>query len=158
MATLLDRTNKLFEGAYPHCAGFVAAGLAIWQGSEIAQAVAAHSLKLDQAYSGVFGLASVLTGFLFTFYSFVLTTDRGFLGKARSSIYLRRTSSFTVTALVAGTVAALVSLPMMIWQPVLTSTMARTAFGIWFGTSIWAILAFERAARLFIIFCNRHNR
>lgn len=158
MATLLDRANKLVEDVYPHAVGLASAGVAIWLGGCIARAVLAHGLKLDQAYSGVFGLSSVLAGFLFTFYSFVLTTDRGFLGKARSSIYLRRTSTFTVTALIAGTLAALASLPMMTWQPPLTSTMAQTAFGIWLGTSIWAILAFERAARLFIIFCNRHNR
>ena len=83
MATLLDRAGKFFEDVYPHTVGLTSAAVSVWFGDEIARIVAEHGLKLDQAYSGVFGLASVLVGFLFTFYSFVLTTDRGFLGKAR---------------------------------------------------------------------------
>lgn len=157
MATIGDRVQKIIEDTYPLVAGMLAGGLALAVVPRIYYIVQEHDLKIDQAYSGVFGLTTVLTGFLFTFYSFVITTDHGFIGKARSSIYLKRTVTFTITALVAGAIAALGSLPMMVWQPGLDEPLAQVAFAVWAGVATWALLAFERAARLFIIFTRRHN-
>lgn len=158
MATIVGRIEKFFEDTYPHAAGVAASVLALTFADEVGPITKAYVLKMDQAYSGVFGLATVLTGFLFTFYSFVITTDHGFIGKARTSIYMKRTSRFTVTALLSGATAALVSLPMMVWQPNLFWTPGLIAFAVWAGVSVWSLLAFERAARLFILFCGRHAR
>ncbi|MGX1587358.1 hypothetical protein [Brevundimonas diminuta] len=157
MATVGDRVQKFLEDTYPHVAGVVTGGLVFAVAPSLHCIVQERGLKIDQAYSGIFGLTTVLTGFLFTFYSFVITTEHGFIGKARSSIYLKQTVSFTITALVAGFVSALASLPMMVWQPELDGRLAQAAFAIWVGFSVWALFAFERAARLFILFTRRHN-
>lgn len=157
MATIRDAVEKLFEDIYPHVGGVAASVAVFFLSDKLSSIVSAHGLKIDQAYSGIFGLATVLTGFLFTFYSFVITTDHGFIGKARSSRYLQQTAKFTVTALIAGGVASLTSLPMMVWQPKLNWTPGAIAFSLWAGVAVWSCLAFERAARLFIIFCSRHS-
>lgn len=156
MATVGDRIEKAFEDLYPHLIGAGVGLLSLTLSDDIASSIKAYSLKIDQAYSGVFGLVTVLTGFLFTFFTFIVTTDHGFIGKARSSIYLRRANAFTITALISGATAALCSLAMMVWQPNLSWLPGLIAFAVWVGVSVWSVLAFERAARLFIVFARRH--
>lgn len=158
MATLGDKFRKALEDSYPHAAG-IAAGLACYLNSApIARFVAAHQLNIDEAYTGIFGISTVLTGFLFTFYSFVLTAEHGFIGKARTSYYLRRTMVFTVTALIAGAVATLVSMSILVWQPVIATTVGGIIFAVWAAVAIWSLLCFERATRLFLIFSAQQAR
>lgn len=157
MATPRELAEKLVEDLYPHVLGVGSAVIFLIYGGGISSVASTYSLKIDQAYSGVFGLATVFTGFLFTFYTFVITADNGFIGRARSSLYLRRTMKFTVTALKLGGISSLLSLLMMVWQPNLEWRPGSIAFSIWFGLSVCSSLAFERAARLFVIFCRRHS-
>lgn len=157
MATAGDRVHKFLEDTYPALAGLLWGGVVFFFSNSIVDLIKDHNLKMDQAYSGIFGIATVLTGFLFTFYSFVITTDHGFIGKARSSIYLKKTVNFTIDALRVGSLAALCSLPMMVWQPTLSSVNQKLAFAFWVALSVWSLLSFERAARLFILFTRRHS-
>lgn len=158
MATTGDRVRKAFEDLYPHASGLIVGTVCYLNGEPIARFVSQNELKVDEAYTGVFGIATVLTGFLFTFYSFVLTTEHGFIGRARRSYYLRRTAVFTVTALIAGASAALMSMAILVWQPRLAWTYGGIAFAVWIAVAVWSLLCFERACRLFMIFSNQQAR
>lgn len=158
MATLADRAGKAFEDLYPHLTAIAIGAACYLNGQPFAAFVTQHQLKIDQAYTGIFGISTVLTGFLFTFYSFVLTTEHGFIGRARTSYFLRRTTVFTVTALVAGATAALASMILLVWQPRLAWTVGGIAFAFWAAIAVWSLLCFERACRLFMIFSTRQAR
>lgn len=155
MATAGDRLQRHIEGWYPHVWGAVAAALALSWAPRIAVLDATSVVHLDEAYTALFGLSTVFTGFLFTFYSFVSTADSGFLGKAKSSIYMKRANRFTVTAIIAGSMLSLYCVPLLVFQPSVAAFPGGVMFAIWAGLSVWALLAFERAARLFIVFVSR---
>jgi hypothetical protein len=158
MATVSDRLQRQIEAWYPHVWGAVAAALALHWTPRIATLQSASVVHLDEAYTALFGLATVFTGFLFTFYSFVSTAESGFLGKARSSIYMKRANRFTVTAIIAGSMLSIFCVPLLVFQPSVGTFPGNLAFAIWAGLSAWALLAFERAARLFILFVSRRTR
>lgn len=158
MATAGDKARKIYEDIYPHGAALLVGAACYLNGDALARFVERHQLKVDEAYTGIFGIATVLTGFLFTFYSFVLTTEHGFIGRARTSYYLRRTTIFTVTALVAGAASAIASLTILVWQPGIASSAGGIAFAVWAAVSVWSLLCFERACRLFMIFSTQQGR
>jgi hypothetical protein len=157
MATVADKVARRVEGHYPHTLGLAGAAAMLVFGPKLIAFATSNGWHLDQLYSAVFNLSTVFTGFLFTFYSFIVTTDRGFLGQARQSIYLKRANGFTIVAISAGFILCVLSVPTLVWQPApLVRNLEMVWLSIWIGNSVWALLAFERATRLFIIFASRH--
>ncbi|WP_340647017.1 hypothetical protein [Phenylobacterium sp.] len=158
MATVADKVARRVEEHYPHVLGLAGAAMMLVFGPNLMTSAAANGWHLDQLYAALFNLSTVFTGFLFTFYSFVVTADRGFLAQARQSIYLQRANGFTIVAITAGFILCVLSIPTLVWQPApIVRNLEMVWLSVWVGTSVWALLAFERATRLFIIFASRHK-
>lgn len=146
------RASKMWENGHPLFLGAVC-GLALWVfGWPLVDVSTSSAWNLPALYSAIFSISGIYTAFLFTFYSFIATTDRGFIGKAKDSIYYKRTISFTVSALVLGGILTVLSIPMLLVEPDLQTEAGRVAIVLWVGLTIWASTAFVRAAYLFVIF------
>jgi hypothetical protein len=156
MATVVDKIARRIEDHYPHGIGMAAGTAMLIYGPRVIACATASGWQLDQLYGAIFNLSTVFTGFLFTFYTFVVTTDRGFLGKAKHSLYFKRANGFTILAIVAGFILCVLSVPMLVRPPAPTGP-GLAFLSIWVAVAFWALLAFERATRVFIIFVSRHG-
>lgn len=135
----------------PALAAATTTALWLW-GFPLAQQAVERQWKVDELYTAVFNIAGIYTAFLFTFYSFIATTDRGFIGRSKDSRYYRQTVNYTISALVLGGALCVLTLPILVIEPDLRSHAGRVVASSWVGLSVWASAAFVRAAYLFTIF------
>jgi len=142
------------ERIYPLVAGLVA-GATCFAGAPTFFCYAqSQNWKIGEIYVAGFEFSAVATSFLFTFYTFVVTADRGFIARMRNSIYFADLITFTVRALILGTVLAIVSVPMMVMEPAPLTRWGFEAAEVtaWVFLAAWTLAAFVRTTRLFIAF------
>lgn len=154
MATTIDRIHFALEANYPAILAAVSAVGAFVYAPQAIQAIQSHGWKLDSVYSSVFDVSAITTPFLFTFYSFVATTERGFIGRMKASIYYKLMMQYTVRALLLGGFLTLASIPMMIIEPAPTTTGGADHWllVLWIGLAVWTLSSFARAAYIFSVF------
>lgn len=136
--------------------GLTSTGLWLW-GWPLAQIAVDRHWKLPELYAAVFNIAGIYTAFLFTFYSFIATTDRGFIGRSKDTRYYRQTVTFTISALVVGGTLCVTTLPLLVVEPDLASHVGRVVVAAWVGLTIWATAEFVRSAYLFTIFARSQS-
>lgn len=158
MSLGIHKVERLWENFHPAIIGTASTLLCLTKGKEITTFLEDNGAKFDQLYSSVFNVASIFTAFLFTFYTFIATADRGFLSAAKKTSYYKRSVKFTVEALIWGSLLCLATIPMLMMQPKPSQHTAHLVFfSIWFGISAVSISQFVRATNLFIILANRQN-
>jgi hypothetical protein len=105
-----------------------------------------------------FTLETVAAGFGLTIYTFLLTTESGFIGRAKNSIYYKHLLTYVLLATIANAVASVVSIPgMVIKEPPHPQSLHALYVSIWGGTGGWAAAALLRAGHLFSIFAKEHH-
>jgi hypothetical protein len=155
---IAHRVGKEWEAHHPSLLSALAFGGMLWKGPAAYAYAAEHSWKVDQAYTCVFTLATVFTAFLFTFYTFVVTAERGFLARARASTYFKQMVGYTFSAIAVGAILCVVTIPMLVVQPVPSSGDPWLAVAaVWLGLTVWSGASFIRAAYLFAIFAGSQN-
>ena len=72
----------------------------------------------------------------------------------RRSIYYKQMLDYTVRALALGVVLAIVSIPMMVVEPLPVSRwdLPTVSIAAWSLITGWTVAAFIRTARIFIVF------
>ncbi len=134
-------------------------GVTLWAGPQAYALAERSKWHVDELYTCVFTLATVFTAFLFTFYTFVITAERGFLGRAKGSIYFRRTVHYTFVSIWVGAALCLATVPLLVAQPT-PGPKDPWLFYVasWAGLTVWASASFVRAAYLFAIFAGHDGR
>lgn len=158
MAMLVERAGMLWEANFPIGLAFLAGVATFAFGPKAFACIIQNSWKVDVVYSSVFDIVSIFTAFLMTFYTLVITTDRGFIGRAKDSRPYRSLLAYTIRALGLGSALILLSVPIMLVEPAPTSHSDPSlyAVAIWCALSVWTAAAFVRAAHLFAIFAKEH--
>jgi hypothetical protein len=106
----------------------------------------------------VFTLATVTAGFGLKIYTFLLTTESGFIGRAKRSIYYRHLLTYVLIATVLSAITALISVPgMVIKEAPPPQSVDAVYVGGWSGLSIWTAAALFSAGQLFSIFAREHH-
>lgn len=149
--------SRAWERLHPMLLGLATVVVLWFFGWPLVAIAKQNHWNVTALYDAIFSVSGIYTAFLFTFYSFIATSDKGFLGKAKDSIYYRRTVSFTVSALILGAIVTATSLPMLLIEPGLDSRPERLVIVGWLGLTIWATAEFVRAAYLFVIFARSQN-
>lgn len=159
MTSLIDHISFHWEGWYPAALGVVAGVTAFALGPDLFAFLEAKGWKGGQLYDSVFDIACVTTPFLFTFYSFVVTTERGFIARARNSRYFRDCVRFTMWAIALGAILTVATVPMQIAEikAVKGNEYTTVAFALWVALAVATFAAFYRAAHLFVIFAANHR-
>lgn len=158
MTTIADRISKRWEVHHPALLSAATLVAVLWRGDLAYSYAEASKWHLDQMYTAVFTISTVVTAFLFTFYTFIITGDRGFLAASRSSLPFRQTVDYTLRAIVVGSVLSVATIPMLVVQPVLLKGDLWMFFAaVWAALTVWAVSSFIRAAYLFAIFVGKQH-
>lgn len=128
-------------------------------GPRFFRAAVENGWEYSAAYSAIFDIATIFTAFLFTFYSFILTAEGGFIGRMKKTRSYRQAVRYTLQAILLGALLAALSVPMMVWGPCPTahSDPSLAYVSVWAGLAIWGCAAFVRAAYLFSIFAGAQS-
>lgn len=105
-------------------------------------------------YSATFDVATVLTAFLFAFYTFVLTQEAGFIGRMKRTPTYGSLLRFTASAMWLGAGLVVVTIPMMVThpQPTCSQDPSLVIVAAWAGLAVWSFAAFVRASWIFGVF------
>jgi hypothetical protein len=153
MTALTPTLARQWEAHHPLALALVACAGAVAFGPRFYLVAAEHAWKVDQIYTCVFTLATVFTAFLFTFYTFVITADRGFIAKVRHTAAFSQTVTYTISAIAVGSILCVATVPLLVVQP---SPDYRDPWlivvALWSALTVGATASFIRAAYLFSIF------
>lgn len=150
----LRRAEFLIESWGPVAVGAVTAAAVGRFGPQFFKVASEREWAADTVYSATFDVATVLTAFLFAFYTFVLTQESGFIGRMKRTAAYRGLLRFTTGAMGLGVVLVVSSIPMMIINPQPKTPDDPTIIFVacWAGLAAWSFAAFLRAALVFGIF------
>lgn len=123
-------------------------------GTQAMSAMVGAGYDAPQMYSATFDVASVFTAFLFTYYSFVVTSGAGFISRMRKTRAYALLKEYTISALSLGVLLVVVSIPLTIIKPkpIDFASLQHLMVTAWAGVTCWSISAFVRATRFFVAF------
>jgi hypothetical protein len=158
MTTITDHIALQWERVYP----LVACGVGLVVGYLYAPGWLHHlhakEWAIENIFVAVFTLATVTAGFGLAIYTFLLTTESGFIGRAKKSIYYRQMLTYVVIAAGLSSGLALTSVPgMIIKEAPQPHSLHAFYVGVWFALSFWTAAAIYRAGYLFSIFARQHH-
>jgi hypothetical protein len=158
MTTFTDKLGVSWELAYPAALGFAGAVAGYLYAPAWFASLHAKEWAIENVFVAVFTLATVTAGFGLAIYTFLLTTENGFIGRAKRSIYYRHLLSYVLRVIVLSSVLALASIPGMIVKDA-PEPYSLHAFYIafWAGVLVWTSAALFRAGHLFSIFAAEHH-
>lgn len=156
--SVFDRLGAWWERHHPLAlAGVMAASYGVY-GYDLMQHAISSGWQVGNLYSSAFDVSSVFTAFLFTFYTFVVTTESGFIGRMKKTDVYGLLKSYSSVALVLGALLIAASIPMMIIEPKPVNVSGwHYVVAVWIGLAVWTAAAFLRAARLFVEFIRLHG-
>jgi hypothetical protein len=158
MNTLVDKIGVRWEGYYPVAFGFAAAVAGCAVGPRALHAMEAKQWAIENLFVAIFTLATVTAGFGLAIYTFLLTTESGFIGMAKRSIYYRHLLTYVLIATVLSAITAFASVPGMIVKEAPEPHSLHAFYvGVWAGLSFWTAAALFRAGHLFSIFAREHH-
>jgi hypothetical protein len=158
MNTLVNKIGVRWEGYYPSVLGVISAIAGCVIGPDALHYIHAKEWAVENLFVAVFTLTTVTAGFGLTIYTFLLTTESGFIGRAKRSIYYRHLLTYVLIATVLSAISALVSVPgMVVKEAPPPHSIHAVYIGVWSGLSIWTAAALYRAGHLFSIFAREHH-
>lgn len=127
----------LFVEKYsPLASGFVAASLYIAYGLDFFSMAKTRGWNVPAIYSGVFDLASIITAFIFGFFTFARTSETDFLFQMRATTTFKRFMRYLLRAMYSSAAVVLLTMPFLVAEP---KPDARHQVWFWLST-IWLSL------------------
>jgi hypothetical protein len=158
MATLLDRISLHWETRYPVLSALVCALLGYFYAPDALHYVHQKQWAIENIFVAVFTLSTVIAGFGFAVYTFLLTTESGFIGRVKNSIYYRHLLTYVLWATALSAALAVMSIPGTVVKDAPDHGSIHAIYvGLWLGVCAWTFSAFFRAARLFSVFAREHH-
>jgi hypothetical protein len=158
MATAVDRLGARWEHIYPGLLGVAGAVAGYLYGPAVLAHMDSRHWDIENLFVAVFTLGTVAAGFGFAIYTFLLTTESGFIGRAKNSIYYRALLTFVLVATILSAVLSIASIPGMIIKSVPAAYSLHALYiAIWTGILAWTGASLFRAGHLFAIFAREHH-
>lgn len=158
MTTLVDKIGVRWEAYYPSALGVISAILGYLFGPDALHFMHAKEWAIENIFVAVFTLGTVTAGFGLAIYTFLLTTESGFIGRMKKSIYYRHLLTYVLIATLLSAALALVSIPGMVIKSAPAHYSWHAVYvGFWAGLDIWTLGALVRAGRLFSVFARQHH-
>jgi hypothetical protein len=112
----------------------------------------------ENLFVAIFTLGTVTAGFGLAIYTFLLTTESGFIGRAKNSVYYRHLLTYVLVGAILSAALSIVSVPGMIVKSVpAVNSLHALYIAIWAGFLGWTAAALFRAGHLFTIFAREHH-
>ncbi len=161
MTTLAQLTNRIavrWESNYPMLFACGGALLAYFYSPHALYFVHDAQWAVENIFVAIFTLGTVTAGFGLAIYTFLLTTESGFIGRSKQSIYYRHLLTYVLTATALSAALAIFSIPgMVIKDAPVQHSLHAIYIGVWFGICVWTFAAFFRAGHLFSVFARQHH-
>ena len=159
MTTITDWIWLQWERIYPTASGFTAVVAAFAYGPKMIGMFDGHNWSIENLYLAILTVATVASGFTFTTYTFLLTAESGFIGRAKRSIYYRNMLAYVLRATILGGVVTVATVPLFIARlaPTEIWSQGNLLLSLWCGLTVGTAAAFYRAAYLFAIFARQHH-
>jgi hypothetical protein len=158
MSVIVDRISLHWERGHPivfGLAGFVTSYL---YGAEALCWLHAKHWVIENIFVAVFTLGTVAAGFGLAIYTFLLTTETGFIGRAKKSMYYRNLLTYVLHAIIMSGGVAILSIPgMIINEAPQPYSLHALYVALWFGLLTAGCAALFRAGHLFSIFAREHH-
>ena len=156
--SLLSELRSTWESVYPII--FALGAVAFWclAGKHLVAVSEAKRWHLDQLYTAIFGLLSITTGFLATFYGTIQSMSEGFIKMIKNTNVMSKFLRFTKRAIITGFIVSILTIPMLVTTPLPQErwSLAFIWVGIWCGLAVYAICTFLRVGtNLFVLFETR---
>jgi SNF family Na+-dependent transporter len=158
MATVLDRIAVRWEASYPALCGVAGAVLGYTALPRALEQMHHKQWVIENIFVAVFTLGTVTAGFGLAIYTFLLTTESGFIGRAKQSIYYRHLLRYVLLATILSAGLAIASIPgMVIKEAPHPHSIHALYTGLWACIVGWTGGALFRAGHLFAIFARQHH-
>lgn len=159
MTTVANWFWLQWERTYPTIFGMGGAVLCLFYAPKFFHLAKDSNWSVENIYLAVLTISTVASGFTFTTYTFLLTTESGFIGRAKNSIYYRQMLTYVLRATVLGALVAIATVPLFVMKTISADFWSRDnlIIAIWCGLTIGTATAFYRAAYLFAIFARQHH-
>lgn len=158
MTTLVDKFGARWEANYPLVFATVAAVFGYVFGPAALHSMHSKQWVIENVFVATFTLATVTAGFGFAIYTFLLTTETGFIARAKRSIYYKRLLTFVLLATALSAILAFISVPGMVVKEAPHPHSAHAFYvGMWAGVVGWTSAALFRAGYLFSIFAREQR-
>jgi hypothetical protein len=158
MPSIANRASLYLERGYPLVIGAVGATVGYLFGPGLLCGFNEKQWIVENIYVAVFTLGTVASGFGLTIYTFLLTTESGFIGRSKKSIYYRRLLIYLRKAtLMSGTIA-IVSIPGMVIKDVHYTYIFNNLYvSAWCGILTWTSALLFRVVHVFSILAKEHH-
>jgi hypothetical protein len=158
MTTLVDRIALQWERVYPLAACAIGLVVGYLYAPAWLDHLHAKDWAIENIFVAIFTLATVTAGFGLAIYTFLLTTESGFIGRAKKSVYYRQMLTYVVIAAGLSSALALISIPgMIIKEAPQPHSLHAVYIALWLAASCWTAAAVYRAGYLFSIFARQHH-
>jgi hypothetical protein len=150
--SVVTRIGVRWESLYPVASGAAGALVGYAFGPNWIEHVHANGWIIENLFVAIFTLGTVAAGFGLTIYTFLLTTESGFIGHTKSSIYYRHLLTYVLKATILSAAVAFLSIPGMVIKDA-----PALYISAWAGVTAWTGAALFRAGHLFSIFAKEHH-
>ena len=158
MTTLVDRIHFQWERVYPLVCGLVGLAVGFFFMPKWLHHIHEKTWAIENVFVAAFTIATVMAGFGLAVYTFLLTTESGFIGRAKRSIYYKQMLTYVVTAAGLSALLAVISIPgMIVKEAPITSTIYCAYAALWSSSTCWTLAAGFRAGHIFSIFAREHH-
>jgi hypothetical protein len=158
MAILVDRIGLQWEALYPAIMGAGAGAIAYVFVPDWLHFMHERQWAIENIFVAIFTLGTVAAGFGLAIYTFLLTTESGFIGRTKNSIYYKHLLKFVLLATIANAILSATSIPGMVIKDVPSHhSILNLYVGIWGGISVWSAATMFRAIYIFSIFAREHH-
>lgn len=158
VAAVVDRLGARWEHIYPGLCGVAGTAIGYLYGPSVLGYIESRHWVLENLFVAVFTIGTVTAGFGLAIYTFLLTTESGFIGRAKNSMYYRHLLTYVLVATILSAVLCIVSIVgMIVKTPPAPNSLHALYVAIWTGLLGWTAAALFRAGHLFAIFAREHH-
>ncbi|MGU3496301.1 hypothetical protein ACLBXM_19855 [Xanthobacteraceae bacterium A53D] len=140
-----------FERWAPLFAGSIALSLTLLLREAAVNFIAEYKISISQLITGIFGWASVMTGYIFGVYGIIIGKSDGFVQKIKETKSMSRFLGFVSTCLFLGILLTLLGIPLLVvdMSSGNITKFSYIASSIYFGIFVWSLAACFRVAIIF---------
>lgn len=126
--------EKIKIDVYPYLLPIILAATFAYYSTDIYLFAAACGVSLQQIFSGIFNISSVLAGFLFSIYCYIAVSSNPFIERIQNTSTFRSVIAFVLRTTIVSSISAMFSLVMSSfkWEGVTISFYESVAITTWF--------------------------
>lgn len=152
----MPSARQVAELFWPLALGVAGAAVAWQYGPTLFIAAAKHGWNTPAIYGAVFNISTVYTAFLFSLYTYILTSDSKFIAAAEKTSFFQSALGLSVRAMLLGAAVSIATVPFLLTEPTpIVRDVPMAWISVWSGLAVWSFALFVQAASILTLFAKR---